>query len=321
MDVFNSNDLSVLFKSVSVQWQKAFLEYPSIWKQIATRSPMATRMTVNAMLDRVPLMRKWTGNRVINTAAVLSRVIEADPWESTVGVSMWDLADDMSGVLGNTVLQLAQSAGQWPDQIIADAIKAMSVTVGYDGVPVYSTAHPILNGTAGGVPAGTPATQSNLFVNTPLTFDNFASVRATMRSWRGSNGGLMNILPSILMVPPALESLGKQILEGDFLANIDGITTAPQSNVYKNSAKLLVNPWLADYPNNWWLLAPMGAGMMPYFFWERMTPTFTYLVQPNDQNVVQNAQFIYAATARGTASESVWFLSAAATSESQYVPA
>jgi phage major head subunit gpT-like protein len=320
MDIYSSSDLSILFKSVSTTWQKAFLEYPTIWKQIATRQPMATRQMVNAFMDRTPMMRKWIGNRVINSASVLSRVITSEPYESTIGLNMFDLADDLYGVLGNTTQQLAVAAAQWPDKLIADMIKGLSVTVGYDGVPVYATNHPLLNGNAGGIPAGAPATQSNLFLNTPLTFDNFASVRATMRSWRGSNGGLMNILPSVLMVPPALESLGKQILEGDFLANIDGITTAPQSNVYKNSAKLLVNPWLADYPNNWWLLAPMGAGMNPYVFWERLAPVFTYAVQPTDANVLQSGTFIYGSHSHGTASESVWFLSAAATSEAQYTP-
>lgn len=328
MDIYSASDLSVLFKSVALDWQKAFETCPIIYPAIAGKSPMGTRQTINAFLQRLPAARKWIGNRVLNSPSVLARTITAEPYESTAALNMFDLADDMYGVLSNTVPMLGTSMAQHPDVIIADAIKAMSVTVGYDGVPVYSTSHPLLGGIAGPIPAGAPTTQSNLFLNRALTYDNFSYVRSQVRSWVGADGkpmglGMQNLK---LMVPPQLETIAKTILTADFLSNLAGDSNVggqggfPQTNTLKGAAEVIVNPYLSDYPDNWWLLAPV-AGLMPYCYWQREAPVFTYLTAPTDANVFMQAQLIYGAYARDAASETVWFASAAATGQAAYIPA
>lgn len=326
MDIFSSTDLNVLFKNVQLDYQRLFEGYPTLWPSIASRRTMGTRQTVQAFMDRLPVPRKWIGPRVINSPAVLSRVISAEPYESTAAINMFDLADDMYGVLNDTVPMLAAGMAKHPDVIIADMIKSLSVTVGYDGLPVYSTQHPILNGLAGPLPPGAPTVQSNLFVSRALTYDNFSYVRAQMRGWLGADGKPMGLGMEglICMVPPALETVAKTVLEADFLSNLAGDASPgnggfPQTNTLKGAAKVVVNPYLSDWENNWWVLAPT-MGMMPYIYHQREAPVFTYKVAPTDDNVFLQAQLVYGSYCRDTATESTWFLSAAATSEAAYIP-
>lgn len=66
---------------------------------------------------------------------------------------------------------------------------------------------------------------------------NYAAARAAMMSMKGDNGKPLNIRPSLLVVPPALEATAKKLLIADTMAN--GAT-----NIYKQSADVLVCPWL-----------------------------------------------------------------------------
>ena len=99
-----------------------------------------------------------------------------------------------------------------------------------------------------------------------------------------------------------------------------GNATAPQSNTYKGSCKILVNPWASEWSTNWWLL-DTGGVVKPFADYELTAPLFTYLTSPQDPNVFMAAQFLYGAEERRAASETVWWLSMACTSLSTYDPA
>lgn len=66
----------------------------------------------------------------------------------------------------------------------------------------------------------------------------YAAARAAMMSFTGDNGKPLGIVPDLLVVSPANEKAGLDVLEAERLAN-------GQSNVYRNTAKLLVSPWLS----------------------------------------------------------------------------
>lgn len=71
-----------------------------------------------------------------------------------------------------------------------------------------------------------------------LTADNYATARAAMASFKGDNGKPLGINPDLLVVPPTLEGDALEILINE--RNADGST-----NKWRNSAKLLMTPWLA----------------------------------------------------------------------------
>lgn len=315
--------LDIVYRQVDTRFQQGLIGTPTYYNQIASVVPMSTREITNAWIDRVPMMRKWHGNRVINSPMAHSRSIIAEPWEDTISLDVFDLADETVSLFGNTVQMFGEAARKWQDTMLTSFITTQAATVlGYDGVPVYSTAHPLLGGVTGGLPEGAPATQSNLAVNTALTYANYISAWQSMASWVGADGAPMGVMPDTLMVGPNLAGTAKLILESDNIAAFASTATsnASQTNVWKNTTKLLINPWLVNMPNNWFLLNTASA-MKPFAVYEREVPGLTALTSPTDPNVFLNHQLVWGTQARGNSSETVWWLSYAATSEASYYPA
>lgn len=321
MDITAAN-LDILFRQAQINFQGALLKTPTISPLIATPLQMGNRQITNAFLDRLPMMREWRGNRVINNPIAHSRTIAAKVYEHTYGVSKWDIIDENLNLFSMATQMQGEAVAKQPDQLNWEFIKiaASNAALGYDGVPVYSTAHPLLGGVDGILPVGAPATQGNLAVSTALTYDNFVAQRAKMRSLVGADGAPLMVTPTHLMVPPQLEGTAKLILESDFLSNVNSNAAAPQSNTFKGSCDIIVNPWASLWPNNWWLL-DCSAVVKPFVDWTLTPGTFTPLTSPSDPNVFMAAQFLFGVESRKAASESVWWLSRAMTSEAAYIPA
>ncbi|KUY91614.1 MULTISPECIES: Mu-like prophage major head subunit gpT family protein, partial [unclassified Burkholderia] len=74
--------------------------------------------------------------------------------------------------------------------------------------------------------------------NAELNEDSYQAAREAMIGMKGDNGRPLGIRPSLLVVPPRYDGVGRKILHAD--ANNYGAT-----NVWKGSAELLTTPWLA----------------------------------------------------------------------------
>jgi phage major head subunit gpT-like protein len=66
----------------------------------------------------------------------------------------------------------------------------------------------------------------------------YAAARAGMMSVKSDEGRPLGIMPRLLIVPPALEAAGLEILNAERDA-------AGATNVWRGTAELLVVPWLA----------------------------------------------------------------------------
>lgn len=71
-----------------------------------------------------------------------------------------------------------------------------------------------------------------------LNAANYKIARAAMGAFKGEGGRPLGIVPDLLVVPPALESEGRQLLNSEY--GTGGVT-----NEWKGTAELLVVPWLA----------------------------------------------------------------------------
>jgi phage major head subunit gpT-like protein len=67
---------------------------------------------------------------------------------------------------------------------------------------------------------------------------NYAIARAAIQNMKGDGGRPLGLVPNLLVVPPGLESQGRQILNSEY-------GTAGVTNEWKGTAELLVVPWLA----------------------------------------------------------------------------
>ena len=71
-----------------------------------------------------------------------------------------------------------------------------------------------------------------------LNAANYAVARAGLGNIKGDHGSPLGITPNLLLVPPSLESAGRQIVNSEY--GTGGIT-----NEWKGTAELVVCPWLA----------------------------------------------------------------------------
>lgn len=72
----------------------------------------------------------------------------------------------------------------------------------------------------------------------PLTADNYAAARTAMQARRYNGGRIMGLTPTLLVVPPSHEKAARDVL-------VAGRNAAGASNVWAESAELLVTPFLA----------------------------------------------------------------------------
>ncbi len=71
-----------------------------------------------------------------------------------------------------------------------------------------------------------------------LSGANYAIARAAIQNMKGDGGRPLGLVPNLLVVPPTLESAGRQLLNSEY-------GTAGVTNEWKGTAELLVVPWLA----------------------------------------------------------------------------
>lgn len=71
-----------------------------------------------------------------------------------------------------------------------------------------------------------------------LNAANYAIARAGIQNMKGDHGRPLGLVPNLLVVPPALESAGRKLLNSEY-------GTGGESNEWKDTAKLEVVSWLA----------------------------------------------------------------------------
>ena len=72
-----------------------------------------------------------------------------------------------------------------------------------------------------------------------LNAANYAAARAAMMNFRSDQGRILGVTPTVLVVPPALESDALGLLNADIGPG------GASSNVWKGTAELIVTPFAA----------------------------------------------------------------------------
>lgn len=293
-------NLQGIYIGYNLRYQAAFGAAQPFYAKIATTVPSTTKSNTYAWMDKIPKMRKWVGDRVIQNLTARSYTLDNEKFELTLAISADDIEDDNIGVYQPTVDMMGQSAATYPDDLVAVLMKNGQANVGYDGQFFFDTDHPVNLDDSG---AGT---QSNFLTGTPLNPANFAAARAQMMSWVGADGKNLGAKPTVLAVPPLLENTARVIVEAENISIAGG---GSQTNVYKGAAEVVVIPDLAGgVADTEWYLLDAGKPIRPFVFQNRKSPVFTMHTDPKDPSVLQRDEFIYEAKARGAAGYSLWFL-------------
>jgi phage major head subunit gpT-like protein len=267
--------------------------------RITSRVPSAQKEQKYGWLGKLPDVREWVGDRVVQNISEADYAIKEKKWELTVGVDRDDIETDNLGHYSLLFESLGESTVSKPERLVWELLAAGFITACYDGQYFFDTDHPVLDATGAPVSvantdggSGTPwflldvsrvikpiilqvrrdfgslvskdkDTDDNVFDRNEYVYGvdarmnvgygfwqqawgskqtldptHYSTARSALQSMKGDYGRPLGIVPNLLVVPPALESAGRKLLNSE-------LGTGGETNEWKGTAELLVVPWLA----------------------------------------------------------------------------
>ncbi len=288
----NASTVKAIFVNLKLTFNKAFEAAPSQWQRVATLVPSTGKSNDYSWLSNFPKMRKWIGDKQVKALEANGYTLINDDFEATVAVKRNDIKDDQLGIYAPQAQDAGFSAKQWPDEIVFELLNQGFTALCYDKKPFFFDKHPV--GKALYPNKG----------NKPLSIDTVTAARASygaartqMRKVKDEEGRPLNILPDLLVVPPALEDIANALMTADRLE--DG-----KANPYKGTAEVLVEPRLTS--DTAWFLLDTKRPLKPLIFQQREAPEFVSQTDMNADDVFMRGEFKFGAEARGQAGFGFW---------------
>lgn len=305
----NAAQLAALFTAFDLRYQQVFSSTPTYADKLAMTIPVTTEILTLPWIGKLPTMREWIGDRVVNNA--LSKFYQITPklFEDTQGLNKSKIDDDQWGLFATQILpMMAEQAKKWPDYRIADTIRANGLWS--DGLAFFHASHPV------NVDKSSLGTYANDYTSMPLTHDNYRLVRQAMMSQVGEDGKNLGIKPNLLIHPSNLEGDAMLILKAENIApGSFGLQTSQVGNITNISRNTAEPLWIPEFdadPNTWYL-ADTTRAIKPFVWALREAPSFAMRVDPRDPVVFDRNEYLFGARARGEAGFGFPFLCSRAT--------
>ncbi len=303
--IINRTNLNTLFAAYNAAFRQGLIgmQANSQYGIVAMTVPSSTSEEVYPWLGKIPGMKEWVGERVVENLRQHGFAIRNKDYEDTISVDRNQIEDDQYGVYSTMFEALGEAVMAHADELVWPLLKAGFATACYDGQFFFDTDHPVLDADGGtttvsnvdatgaDVAGGTwflldlrgtmkpivfqqrkradnlvrmdREEDENVFMRREFVYgvhcrDNvgfglwqrsygskkalnaaaYQRARTAMLGMKGDYGRPLGIMPTHLVVPPALEKQGLEILNAE--RNAAGAT-----NVYRGTAELVVVPWLA----------------------------------------------------------------------------
>jgi len=296
----NKENLTTLFISLKTTFNNAFAATDSVWQKIAMKVPSTTGQNDYAWLSKFPRMRKWIGDKAVKSLESFKYTIKNDDWEATVEVDRNDIDDDNLGIYMPQAQSAGESAKQLPDEIVIDLVNNGFTNLCYDGQYFFDVDHPVKNATTGAtdsvVNKGTKVLSA---ASQAAAIASLGVARTAMRKFKDDEGRPLNITPSILLVPPALEDVARVLANNDRLD--DG-----KANPFKGTVEVVVDGRLTS--DTAWFLLDTTKAVKPFVYQERKAPVFVQQTDMNADDVFTRKKFKFGAEARAAGGYGFWQL-------------
>ncbi|MHB2265816.1 Mu-like prophage major head subunit gpT family protein [Aliihoeflea sp. PC F10.4] len=138
----NLNALRVGFKT---NFQGGLSQAVSQYALIATVVSSSTREERYGWLNKMPGVREWIGDRVVQNVSESDYAIKNRSFELTIGVDRDDIEDDTLGTYGPLFTEMGMSVAAFPEQLCFDLLKNGFSERCYDGQYFFDTDHPVLD--------------------------------------------------------------------------------------------------------------------------------------------------------------------------------
>lgn len=306
--IFNGQNAPAVLRALFSSLNKAFTTQldntDANWDKVAMLVPSSTKTTDYAWMQKFPRMKEWIGEKTLKKLSGHTYSLTNRDFESTVEVDRNDIEDDNLGIYAPIAQSAGESAKLWPDDLVFSCLTKGFTDKCYDGKSFYHAAHPLTSSDK------KTRTESNLLTKALSIASladaqaSYGAARTSMRSRKDEEGRPLNLMPNLLVVPPALEDIANALMTSDRLE--DG-----KPNPYKGTATVLVCAWLST--DSEWHLLDTKRVIKPIVFQQRKKPTFVQQTDPNSDAVYMNKTFRFGAEARGEAGYGLWQLAVGST--------
>lgn len=240
------------FSNYASNYAAATTAFTSAFEELFNRqgtslySKICAEVPVNGLTLEAPFLgdsspvRKWVGSKRWLDSRSFRASYPVEPYEKSLRIPALQVRHDTSGAIGRRVAAWMASVVTYFDKPVFDMLLANEV--GFDDLPVVSTAHPFAPG--GG-------TQSNKSSNA-LSHSEYRAALKTMGGWLQENGEPLDMAGTILLVGNDQEDIALEVagvdkpvnvtdagaLDGS--ANVVGVTSI--KNVFVGRTTVIVSP-------------------------------------------------------------------------------
>ncbi len=290
----NQSNLALLYRGFRVIYDAAFQAGEPKYGDIAMTTPSTGKEEQYNWLSALPGLRELIGEVNIQNISASEWLIKNKEWEDTIGVKEIDIECDTYGTYNPLFSALGQVAKQHPDLLVANLLINGFTSPCYTGKNFFDAGHAFNN-------SKYPFTNKHTY---KLSANSFNDAKTNLRSRLNAQGRPLNLGKKLqLIVAPQNETLGKQILQADFIqqtavnAGGDVVGAAAVSNVNKGDAQLVVWSELASNPNMWFL-AEAGFVYKPFLFQLNLAPRLIALTSPDGDHMFKRHEALFQAYGR-----------------------
>jgi phage major head subunit gpT-like protein len=288
----NKSSIQAAFVALKTLFNNAFTAAPSTWDKIAMKVPSSTGSNLYAWLSAFPKMRRWIGEKHIKNLQAYSYSVVNEDFEATVEVDRNHIEDDQLGIYQPQAQMAGFSAKQLPDEIVYELVNNAFTKFCYDGQYFFDTDHPVADTSVSNM------STKVLSVSTLAAAQaSYGAARTAMRKFKDEDGRPINSIPTVLLVPPALEDTARALLTVDRLE--DG-----KPNPYKGTAELVVESRLTS--DTAWFLLDTSKPVRPFIYQERKAPVFVQQTDAEADDVFNRRKFKFGAEARAAGGYGFW---------------
>lgn len=135
--IVNKANLSNLFINLSTIFNNALKNATPVWPEIAMTVQSSTTTEDYAWLSNFPRLRRWMGDKAVNSLSAFDYTIKNEDFEATVEVARNDIEDDRLGIYGPQAQAIGASATAWPEELVFGLIAKGTIEKCYDGKPFF----------------------------------------------------------------------------------------------------------------------------------------------------------------------------------------
>ncbi len=143
--LINRANLVNLGVSFNAAFQGAITQAKPQAARVATTVSSTTKTEEYGWIGKVPNVREWVGDRMVQNISDSSYLIKNKPYELTIGVDRDDIEDDNLGIYGPLFSEMGLATISHKDQLVYGLLNNGFTAACFDAQPYFSAAHPVLD--------------------------------------------------------------------------------------------------------------------------------------------------------------------------------